>query len=283
MSTPASPAPGLGSEQSRGIVSSGWLAAEPPTAPSRRRRFGGAFGASLALHGGVLLLVLAIFAVTPTDTLNNLQDQVIHMVYLQQPGPGGGGGGSPAPAPPKPMEIPKHKMPDPIPMAPPPPVPPPPVPPPTLNAPVMTNNAETIQSTGQSSVSLAAYGGGGRGAGVGSGRGNGVGPGEGGGFGGGAYRPGNGVRLPTVVHEVKPTYTAEAMRNKLQGSVELEAVVMPDGSVGQVRVTKSLDRATGLDDEAVKAAKQWQFSPAVDRDGKPVAIIVQLILDFRLH
>ena len=70
-----------------------------------------------------------------------------------------------------------------------------------------------------------------------------------------------GVTLPPVLREVKPAYTADAMRAKVQGSVWLECIVMPDGSVGEVKVTRSLDPIFGLDQEAIKAAKMWKFRP----------------------
>jgi protein TonB len=63
----------------------------------------------------------------------------------------------------------------------------------------------------------------GTGTGIGPGSGSGLGPGYGGGTGGGAFRPGNGVELPKVLREVKPQYTAEAMRAKVQGVVWLGA------------------------------------------------------------
>jgi TonB family protein len=47
-------------------------------------------------------------------------------------------------------------------------------------------------------------------------------------------------------------------------------LVLTDGTVGEAaRVIQSLDAKFGLDDEAVKASKQWKFKPA-SRDGKPV-------------
>ena len=51
------------------------------------------------------------------------------------------------------------------------------------------------------------------------------GPASGGGTGGGVYRPGNGVTLPRVLREVRPQYTSDAMRAKVQGTVLLECVV----------------------------------------------------------
>ena len=122
----------------------------------------------------------------------------------------------------------------------------------------------------------------GTGTGSGEGRGSGLGPGFGGGTGGGAYRPGNGVTGPQLLREVKPNYTAAAMRAKVQGVVLLECVVGPDGSIGQVNIVKSLDKVFGLDDEAVKAAKQWRFDPG-RRFGEPVAVYVTLELAFTLR
>ena len=122
----------------------------------------------------------------------------------------------------------------------------------------------------------------GTGSGIGPGTGSGLGPGSGGGTGGGAYRPGNGVTLPVVVREVKPAYTADAMRAKVQGSVWLECIVMPDGSVGEVKVTRSLDPIFGLDQEAIKAAKMWRFKPGM-RQGEPVPVIITIELTFTLR
>src|SRR5688572_2144962 len=56
-----------------------------------------------------------------------------------------------------------------------------------------------------------------------------------------------GLALPEVLREAKPVYTQNAMKEKLQGTVELEVVVGVDGTVSRVRVTKSLDKTYGLD------------------------------------
>jgi hypothetical protein len=90
----------------------------------------------------------------------------------------------------------------------------------------------------------------GSGAGLGSGEGPGVGPGSGGGFGGGAYRPGGAVVSPRVLRQTTPHYTSGAMERRIQGSVVLEIVVTREGTVGSVRVLRSLDPG-GLDDEAI--------------------------------
>ena len=122
----------------------------------------------------------------------------------------------------------------------------------------------------------------GEGGGVGPGQGDGLGPGRGGGVGGGVYRPGAGIQIPRPLQQVKPRYTAEAMRAKIQGSVWLEAVVLANGTVGDVTVTKSLDPVFGLDEEAIRAAKQWRFVPG-NRFGEPVAVLVVIELTFTLR
>jgi TonB family protein len=100
-------------------------------------------------------------------------------------------------------------------------------------------------------------------------------------FGQGAFHPGDGISPPSLIRQVEPKYTQDAMRARIQGDVELEAVVNADGKVGDVRVTRSLDNRFGLDENAVLAAKQWLFTPGHDRDGRAVPVIVTLILSFR--
>jgi TonB family protein len=98
----------------------------------------------------------------------------------------------------------------------------------------------------------------------------------------GVFRPGNGVDLPKVITEVKPQYTADAMRAKIQGVVILECVVNTDGTVRDVQVTRSLDTTYGLDEEAVKAAKGWRFEPG-RRNGAPVPVLISIELTFTLR
>jgi protein TonB len=56
--------------------------------------------------------------------------------------------------------------------------------------------------------------------------------------------------------------------------------VQPDGTVGDVRVTKALN--PGLDQEAIKAVKQWRFKPG-HKDGKAVPVRVTLEMTFTLR
>jgi TonB family protein len=100
-------------------------------------------------------------------------------------------------------------------------------------------------------------------------------------FGEGAER-GPGVRTPTLILQVKPRYTDDAMRLRIQGSVWVECVVLPDGTVGDLRVMRSLDSRFGLDDEAIAAAKKWRFRPGT-LNGQPVPVVVSIELMFSLR
>jgi protein TonB len=255
------------------------------TFQAQEKRFGGAVGVSVAVHLGVIVLLVAAtrflapqaFEAVLPDVLSN------RIVFLPSPGPGGGGGGgNKMPDPPKPAEIPKAKAPEPVPVEP----IETPTPTPTeepVAAPVqtvaaveptagaLTNNTSNSDSRGTS-----------LGSGVGTGQGSGIGSGGPKGFGDGAFQIGNGVSSPIPLKEVKPQYTAEAMRAKVQGTVWLQCIVMPDGSVGNVEIVRSLDSTFGLDQEAMKAAKQWRFRPGM-RQGQPVPVLVTIELTFTLR
>ena len=87
---------------------------------------------------------------------------------------------------------------------------------------------------------------------------------------------------PIVKFQPDPTYTSDAMRAKIQGTVMVAAVVELDGTVGSAHIVQSLDETYGLDDAALEAAKRWTFEPGT-LDGKPVRVSVTLTLEFRLH
>ena len=78
----------------------------------------------------------------------------------------------------------------------------------------------------------------------------------------------------------KPVYTDEGRRRAIEGDVVMEIVVRRDGSVGDVRLTRTL--GAGLDQRAIAAVKQWRFSPA-RRQGTPVDILVEVAVGFALR
>jgi len=123
---------------------------------------------------------------------------------------------------------------------------------------------------------------GGKGPGVGPAAGPGVGNGPGGTSVGDGYRVGNGVSAPRLVRAVKPQYTPDAMRAHISGSVWLDCIVDARGQVDRCRLSRSLDPNFGLDQEAVKAARQWTFEPGT-KAGEPVPVQVTIELAFSLR
>jgi TonB family protein len=272
------------------------LAGRPPDAEfgfeATGGRLGGAVGVSIVTHVAFVLFFVLLWWIVPDSVREAILPDELprQIVWLAEPGPGGGGGGgNQRPEPPKPAELPGQEKIT-VPAVKPEPVAPAPEPAPIeepleqLTIPAMTMAAATEASIGvlDSGAASSQSTGSGSGTGAGSGQGSGLGAGSGGGTGGGVYRPGSGIVNPRVVREIKPQYTADAMRAKVQGTVLLECVVLPDGSVGRVDVVRSLDPTFGLDQEAVKAARQWRFVPGT-RFGEPVAVLVTIELTFTLR
>jgi len=256
-------------------------------------------GASVASHLVMALIAVLVIRYQPeAQSVEIVPKDTEDLIWLNIPGPGGGGGGggNKAPEPPKKAELPgKEKITVPITKPPEPKMTPPPEEVKPLEE-LMNIPAKTLADAEQqlpgaikSEVPTLSQGSGqgggagtGKGTGIGEGDGSGLGPGFNRGTGDGFYRPGSGVTSPRVIEEKKPSYTADAMRAKVQGAVWLECIVLPDGTVGNVRVTRSLDSVFGLDQEAIKAARQWKFVPGM-REGKPVPVLITIELTFTLR
>ncbi len=266
-------------------------------------RIGRSMAASLGSHivGIAILAFLISLAPERVYELNSPSREQYSIVWLPEEGPGGGGGGGGNESLELPREVelqgvdetqlsvPVQEEPDYIE----PEVEPEVIETQMMNIPAVSMAAapqttsgvlEGLMADASASQGSGSGGGGGagQGSGIGPGTGPGLGPGEGGGVGGGVYRPGAGIVNPRLLREVKPQYTSEALRAKVTGTVILECVVLADGTVGNVKITRSLDPVFGLDEEAIKAAKQWLFEPGT-RFGEPVAILVDLQLDFNLR
>jgi TonB family protein len=90
------------------------------------------------------------------------------------------------------------------------------------------------------------------------------------------------VAAPRVVSEVKPAYTPEAIRARIEGVVRLRGIVERDGTVSAIEILKSLDATTGVDQAAIDAFKQWRFQPGTV-DGNPVRVMVAMEMTFTLR
>jgi TonB family protein len=82
-----------------------------------------------------------------------------------------------------------------------------------------------------------------------------------------------------ILSKPNPIYTPEARSLRIEGEVLLEVVLEASGSLHVVRVVRGLGH--GLDDNAVRAAEQIHFKPAM-RDGQPTDSTVVLHVIFQL-
>jgi TonB family protein len=113
----------------------------------------------------------------------------------------------------------------------------------------------------------------------GDGGGPGRGPGSNGGCCGNVYSPGNGISIPRAIYSPEPEFSEEARRSKYQGEVTLLATIGADGRTRDLLVVRSL--GMGLDEKAMAAVRTWRFEPA-KKDGRPVAVQMNIIVSFHL-
>jgi len=95
-----------------------------------------------------------------------------------------------------------------------------------------------------------------------------------------AYRVGKGVLPPHLKYEPDPAYSNVARQAKYQGTDVLWLIVGDDGVPRDIRISRPL--GMGLDEEAVRAVTAWRFDPA-QKDGKPVPVMINVEVNFRLH
>ena len=242
----------------------------------RSRRLTPALTISVVVHAAAVLLIAVLF--------RSLEDrkphapaatqQTVRMIWVPDPRPAArGGGGQPkAKTPP-----PKPKVVEPpvvatqrLPIVEPPAIAPEPEPR------VIADAAPASPSMADGNAPQAGLG---NTDSPGSGAGQDRGPGPGGTD---PYNVGNGVTSPIPLRRPSPSYTAEAMRARLQGVVVLNCVVQPNGMCSDIRVARSLDNVFGLDQQAIASAREWRFRPGM-RLGQPVPVLVTLEITFNIR
>ncbi len=86
------------------------------------------------------------------------------------------------------------------------------------------------------------------------------------------------LSAPSPTRKVDPAYPLELMRQNVGGMVILYAVIRKDGTVGDIRVLRSVDPR--LDYYASQAISKWQFEPAI-KSGSPVDVEATFWIPFR--
>jgi TonB family protein len=88
------------------------------------------------------------------------------------------------------------------------------------------------------------------------------------------------VSPPEPLRKVDPIYDLSAMEDRVEGKVQLSAIIHKDGYVYGINVVKGLDQR--LDNNAVQALRKWEFTPA-SIDGDPVDVDIVIEIPFRLR
>ena len=83
---------------------------------------------------------------------------------------------------------------------------------------------------------------------------------------------------PRKTKDVRPVYPAIAQSARVQGVVIIDATIGPDGHVTDTRVLRSIPL---LDDAAVAAVKQWEFTPTL-LNGAPTPVVMTVTIQFSL-
>ncbi len=92
-------------------------------------------------------------------------------------------------------------------------------------------------------------------------------------------RVGGNIREPRKIFHVAPIYPDIARHAGVQGAVILEAILDATGRVESVRVLSSRPL---LDDAAVRAVRQWRYTPT-ELNGVPVPVLMTITVRFSLE
>lgn len=127
--------------------------------------------------------------------------------------------------------------------------------------------------------------------GIGIGDGPGVGPGIGGNTGEKTFQIGGPRKAafrqpevdikPILLNEPRPLYTEDARKNKIQGVVKVRIFVNETGGVSEVVVTRGLP--DGLSEQAIRAAYQMRFKPAMKSGQRVSYWITNVEIEFNLR
>lgn len=140
------------------------------------------------------------------------------------------------------------------------------------------NNVDNIGSGVVNTGPIGGVVGSGSGNGGGSGESDSVGNGNGSGDGGGSEV----IKIrPNIISSSKPRYPQSARRRGIEGTVLTRILILTDGTVGAAEVVTSSGNSD-LDEAALKAVWQWQFSPASNSLGQNVECYTTIPIGFSL-
>jgi protein TonB len=93
-----------------------------------------------------------------------------------------------------------------------------------------------------------------------------------------------GVTLPVLLEQskIKPEYPELARVARIEGRVILQAIVLKNGTVGELEVLTCNRPSMGFEEAAILAVGQWRYKPAL-QGSKPVDVYFTVRVDFELQ
>lgn len=85
---------------------------------------------------------------------------------------------------------------------------------------------------------------------------------------------------PKVITKPEPTYTEEARKQQITGTVVIKGVLSASGAVTNIEIVSGL--SAGLSERALAVVKQLRFVPAI-KDGRFVSMYIQIEYNFNLY
>jgi protein TonB len=93
-----------------------------------------------------------------------------------------------------------------------------------------------------------------------------------------AVRVGGKIKPPTKIKDVTPVYPPAAKSASVQGVVIIEATIGANGKVIDAKVLRSVPM---LNEAALDAVRQWEYSPTL-LNGVPVPVVMTVTVNFKL-
>jgi len=91
-------------------------------------------------------------------------------------------------------------------------------------------------------------------------------------------RVGGNVQQTKLVSQPRPTYPLEAKQARIQGVVQLSAIIGKDGAIQHLEVIAGHPL---LVQAALDAVRQWVYQPTL-LNGQPVEVVTQIDVNFTL-
>jgi protein TonB len=81
-----------------------------------------------------------------------------------------------------------------------------------------------------------------------------------------------------LIYRVQPSYPTLARQARIQGSVQLRAVISKNGTIGNLSI---LGGHAMLVASAIEAVKQWRYRPYL-LNGEPIEVETEITVNFML-